>query len=65
MTSKEKLAFISDIRTDWEIAIEEFFIAVERKRVQKGLTEADVTEALVRGYGWEIANEWDDWAGEE
>lgn len=53
--------FASYVLSDWDLAMDKFFSAVERKRVERGLSAAAVKEALARGYGSDIADAWDEW----
>lgn len=59
-----KDSFANHVLSDWGAAMERFFNDVDRKRRTQGLTGAQVREALNRGYGHEVGDEWDEWYGD-
>lgn len=56
--------FANLILVDWENAMHQFFTAVDRKRLDRGLTNRDVADALFLGYGDEVADQWNEWCQE-
>lgn len=57
-------SFTNHVMTDWDEAMNGFFAAVEKKMEARGLTPADVTTALDRGYGDVVADAWEEWVEE-
>ena len=56
--------FANLILGDWENAMHQFFTAVDRKRLDRGLSTRDVADALFLGYGDEVADQWNEWCQE-
>lgn len=56
--------FTNGLLDAWSEAMEEFFEQVDDRREVAGLSDAEVEEALNRGYGHEVGEQWLDWAQE-
>lgn len=57
-------SFANQVLVDWHAAMDVFFNNVDRKRRHRDLTGKQVREALNRGYGHEVGDEWDEWYGD-
>lgn len=58
------MTFADDVLGDWDDAMDRFFTAVQRKADAAGLKSEVVRDELVRGYGHEVADAWDEWSTE-
>ena len=56
--------FINALLGDWDRAMDRFFDAVDKERRKRDLTDVQVLDALLVGYGWEVAESWDEWITE-
>lgn len=64
--TEEQKALAESLQCYWDQMMEDFFDKVDRAREKTGLTDQQVEDALAHRYGWEVAEEWRDWAeGEE
>jgi hypothetical protein len=54
-------SFANEVLVDWDDAMDQFFDRVERKMRTRDLTTEQVREALIRGYGYEVGDAWDEW----
>jgi hypothetical protein len=60
----QEVSLSNAVSGDWDRAMEKFFDAVERERTQRGMTVEETVKNLKRGYGWDVAEEWENWSGE-
>jgi hypothetical protein len=54
-------SFANYVLPAWDAAMDAFFTRVVFSMRRKGLTPAEVSRQLSRGYGDMIAESWDDW----
>lgn len=59
-----RIDFANSMLADWNQAMDQFCRAVDRARDRGGMNEADTKAALIVGYGYEVADAWDEWVSE-
>ena len=59
------VSFANHVITDWNEAMDMFFGRCDHKRRARGLSDADVRDALAAGYPDEVVDAWDEWASDE
>lgn len=64
MTEQTRIDVVNSVLADWNQAMDAFFRAVDRARDRAGMNEADAKAALIVGYGYEVADAWDEWVSE-
>jgi hypothetical protein len=55
------VSFANVVLPEWERLIDQFFQTVDRKRRECGMTEEQARDSLELGYGYEVAEAWDEW----
>lgn len=54
--------FANHILSDWDEAMDRFFRGVDYKSRCLDLEPNEIRDSLVRGYGYEVAEAWDEWS---
>jgi hypothetical protein len=63
LTADDKINALSNaVLPAWVSAMDRFFEQVDRQREDADLSDQEAQEALNRGYGYEIGDQWGDWA---